>query len=254
MNNQFLALATGLGPTGVILAGFGPAGLAVAAAIGLVSSAFESLVAGADDLARRATALQSFATATGISTDQVQALDSAAAGFGITSDTVARDLETFASSVGQAQQGTGTLFTSLMKVNPQLALQVSGAHDVAQAFNLVATAYKSAADAGNAAGAASISRAAFGRNGAAAGPALLGGTAQAGGLGQLGADAAASGDTISATLIPQLVALNSQLDLVRTKSTNAFESLFAQEVLTAELQFYQGLDKIVGYLTVNFRA
>jgi hypothetical protein len=249
MNNQFLALATGLGPSGVILAGFGPAGLAAAAAIGLASSAFEALVGGADDLARKATALQSFATATGLTTDEIQGLNAAGAALGVTSDTVARDLENFASSVGQAQQGTGTLFDSLLKVNPQLALQVSGAKSVAQAWDTVAQAYQAAANSGNAAGAAAIGRAALGRSGAQVAPALLGGSVQSGGISQLGTQAAAAGDAIDSGLIARLTTLNAQLAQTRENATNAWESLFAEPVLTAELQFAEAMGKVVGVLT-----
>jgi len=249
MNRQVLALATGLGPTGVILAGFGPWGLAAAAAVSAAASAFEALSAGADDLARKATALQSFAQTTGLSTDSIQALNEQGEKFGLTSESVSRSVETFASAVGQAQQGSGQLFDSLLKTNPALALQVSGAHDVATAFNLVATAYQSAANAGNPAGAAAIARAAFGRGGSAAGPALLGAASAAGGIDQLGTDAKTSGDAIDASLIPRLVALQSQLTLTKERATDMTESLFAEDVLTAELQFYQGMDKVVQVLT-----
>ena len=244
MQRQVLALATGMGPMGVILSSLGPEGLAAAAAIGAAAAGFQLLSAGADDLAHKAVALQTFATATGISTDEIQALDQAGAAFGVTSDTVAKGMQNFAASVGQAQQGSGELFSSLLRINPQLAIEVSAAKSVGQAWDIVAQAYQAAANAGNAAGAASIGRAALGRGGAASAPALLGGTAQVGGLYQFGADAAAAGGTISNSLIPQLAALNAQLDEAKTKSTNTFESLFSQQVLTAELEFYQGLEKI----------
>jgi hypothetical protein len=249
LQNQFLALASGLGVPGVLLAGYGPAGIAAAAGISLVTSAFEALVGGADDLARKATALQSFATATGLTTDEIQGLNAAGAALGVTSDTVARDLENFASSVGQAQQGTGTLFDSLLKVNPQLALQVSGAKSVAQAWDTVAQAYQAAANSGNAAGAAAIGRAALGRSGAQAAPALLGGSVQSGGISQLGTQAAAAGDAIDSGLIARLTTLNAQLAQTKENATNAWESLFAEPVLTAELQFAEAMGKVVGVLT-----
>jgi hypothetical protein len=248
LNRQTLALASGMGPLGLVMASTGEAGLVIAASVGAAVSAFEALSAGADQLAQKAVALQTFATATGLSTDEIQALDIAGAAFGVTSETISRDVENLTAGLGQAAQGSGTLFTALLKTNPQLALQLSGVKSVAAGLEVLATAYEAAAQSGNAAGAAAIARSALGKNGASAAPAIFGSISSAGGVAQLGDQAATAGEGINSALIPVLANLNAQLTVTKTNATDAFESLFAADVLSAELQFYQGIDKIVGVL------
>lgn len=244
MNRMMLATSANLGPVGTMLAAMGPEGLAVAFSVGAAAAAFESLVAGASDLAQRATALQSFAQATGLSTDEIQGLTESGSQFGITSQTVTEYVERLSSSLGQAQQGTGALFDALLKINPALALQISGVKSAQQGLDLLAQAYKSAADAGNITLASQIARAAGGgRNGDSVGP-LLDAVANAGGVLNIGQEAQSSGNAISSTLIPQLVALNSELNEAKLASTNIFESMFSEQVLSAELEFFQGLEKI----------
>jgi hypothetical protein len=140
------------------------------------------------------------------------------------------------------------LFTELAKINPTLALQVSSATSAATGINLIATAYENAAKAGNLATASAIARAAMGRSSGAAGPALLGSIANAGGLQALGVSAQQAGDIIDPGLIARLTALQTQLDLTKTHASDAFSSLFSEDILGAELQTYSGLAKIVSVL------
>jgi hypothetical protein len=243
---QLVAMSANAGPAGVILASMGTAGLVAAISIGVATSAISALVAGADQLAARATQLNAFSVATGLSSNEIIALEENSSKFGVTADQTARDLETFTSAVGEAAQGSGTLFTGLMRVSPALALQVSGAKNAGQALDLVAAAYEKVANAGNAAGAAAIARAAFGRNGVQSGAGILGATAQAGGILNLGNTAQTALDP---ALVQQLTLLNSELTDTRQRATDAWQALFAPEILTSELQLYQGFDRLVGVLT-----
>jgi hypothetical protein len=243
---QLVAMSANAGPAGVILASMGTAGLVAAISIGVATSAISALVAGADQLAARATQLNAFSVATGLSSNEIIALEEDSSKFGVTADQTARDLETFTSAVGEAAQGSGTLFTGLMRVSPALALQVSGAKNAGQALDLVAAAYEKVANAGNAAGAAAIARAAFGRNGVQSGAGILGATAQAGGILNLGNTAQTALDP---ALVQQLTLLNSELTDTRQRATDAWQALFAPEILTSELQLYQGFDRLVGVLT-----
>jgi hypothetical protein len=250
---QMIAFSAGLGPLGMFLAGLGPAGLAAAAGLGIVVSTITSLIDGANNLAEQSRTLEAFSDATGLTIGEIQGLTQAGAQFGIESDTMTRYVQIFTAALGQAQQGTGTLFTALMKINPQLALQVSGAKDVAQGWDIVAQAYEAAASAGNQAGAAAIARAAFGRNGAVSGP-LLGASAANGGIIGLAGAAEAAGGTINDTLAKSLQNLQAQIQVTNSRTDVLNESIYGPTVLQGMLAAAQARERVAQALNDMAKA
>jgi hypothetical protein len=238
---QMIAFSAGLGPLGMFLAGLGPWGLAAAAALGAVVYVIQSLAAGADDLAQQAIKLHEFSEATGLTTDQIQGLTQAGVQFGITSDAVTRGVQLMTANLGQAEQGTGALFTALLKVNPELALQVSAAKSAAEGWNIVAQAYKNYTDVGNIQGAAAIARGAFGRNGASLGP-LLGVSADSGGIQVLSNQAKEAGGTLDDTLLPALQKLQAEIDVTNARAKVMMESIYGEDVLRSQLAFAQNAE------------
>ena len=83
VQGQLIALSAGAGPAGVFLSALGPWGIAAAVGIGAGQQALTAMVGAAHDLAGKAEELRRFSEATGLTTDQVQALRLEASRFGL---------------------------------------------------------------------------------------------------------------------------------------------------------------------------
>lgn len=240
VKTQMVALSAGLGPVGVALASLGPIGLAAGAAFGVASAGFALLKDQANEAGQWAQTLQQSADIIGLNTTQIQALNEAAAQVGVSANDNVSAFEKFSVALGQLKDGSGTLYTELLKVNPQLVNQLSVTKDSATAWNLLAQAYSSA----NAQQQALITRAAFGRGGAAQGQVLLS-TAAAGGIG--GLVSANQEDAISQSQIKQWADLTTQINSATEAAQHNFQSIFTTDILASEKAFADNLLNISRY-------
>jgi hypothetical protein len=169
--------ASGLGTIGSILVRLGPAGIAAGAALAVVSAGLIGAGNAALKMAETAGRIRDLAETTGFTTDQLQGLSRIAAQVGIDSGQLSTGLERFAASMDDISQRTGKAFEALMGINPAIAVQVSNARSMAEAWDLVAKALAQA----DVQQRAVASRAIFGRGGTGLSRAL-GFTFEAGGL------------------------------------------------------------------------
>lgn len=240
VKSQMVALSAGLGPVGTALAGLGPVGLAVGAAFGVVTAAFDLLKNQADEAGQWAQGIQQASNIIGLNTTQIQGLNEAAAQVGVTANDNISAFEKFSVALGQLKDGSGTLYTELLKVNPQLVNQLSVTKDSATAWNLLAQAYSSA----NAQQQSLITRAAFGRGGAGEGQ-VLQATSNAGGIsGLVGAN---QEDAISQAQIKQWADLTTQINSATEAAQHNFQSIFTTSILEGEKAFADNLLNISRY-------
>jgi hypothetical protein len=234
VQSQMVALSAGLGPVGTGLAALGPVGLVVGAALALVSAGFSELKDQANAAGEWAATLQNAANVTGLNTTQLQALNEVSASVGVSANDNISAFERFSVSLGQLKDGTGTLYTQLLKVNPALVSQLLVTRNAADAWNLLATAYANA----NQQQQPLISRAAFGRNGAAEG-AVLQVTANAGGINNLSTE-----NTVSTDQIAKWAQLTTQINAATEAASHNFQKIFTADVLKSELDFANGMLKL----------
>jgi len=164
-----LGYAAGIGPIGALLGSFGPWGIAAAAGIGLVSAAFEAASESAKKFGEQSLQIRSFADATGITTTEVRGLAEAGAKAGLGADTMKTAFERLTANLAETRTKTGVLFDSIQAINPALANEIANTRSGAEAWDLLAKAISSTADATLK---AQIAKAAFGRGGVELIPAL----------------------------------------------------------------------------------
>jgi lambda family phage tail tape measure protein len=226
---QMVAMSAGLGPVGVALAGFGPLGLIAAAGFGAASSAMGYLREQADQFGEKASKLHDFAETAGLSAVQLQVLQHAGAGVGLTVDTLQASFEKFSVSLGELKTGTGAFFDGLQRVDPELTRQIAVTKDVAKAWDLLSEAYARAGQQQQ----AQIARAAFGRGGAGTGR-LLSATEEAGGIAGLQSKTTSTFD--DATL-QRIGGLKTLLDQTRDESKDVLASIYSEQVLQGQVKF-----------------
>ncbi len=229
-----------LGPLGTVLALIGPVGIAVGAAITVAVLALDKLRESANEAGQWAQSLQQSANVIGLNTTQLQGLNEAAAQVGVSAQDNVSAFEKFSVSLGQLKDGSGSLYTELLKVNPQLVNQMSVTKDSATAWNLLAQAYSAA----NAQQQALITRAAFGRGGAAQGQ-VLQATANAGGIS--GLTSANQEDAISQDQIKRWADLTTQINSATEAASHNFQSIFTTQILTSEKNFADNMLSISQY-------
>src|SRR5262245_24047059 len=83
---RMMGLATSIGPAGTAMVQLGPAGLAAAAAIGLLGSAFNAATERGRQFGEWARRMRETAETVGVSTDALQALAQAGERVGVSSD------------------------------------------------------------------------------------------------------------------------------------------------------------------------
>lgn len=213
VRGQLVALAAGAGPVGVFLAGLGPWGLAAAAGIGLVRTAFETMIGMATQLAEKSSKLNEFATTTGFTTDQVQALTQAAARHDVQMDQAAGAIQRFTVAWEEMRKGGGTMLEEINKINPALARQMQQAKDTAIAWDI----FSKAATAAELSQRNLLLRAAGGRGGITALGGIAGDTAAAGGTNNLTRGVVEAGNAIDHELIEKLKNLRADIDATGTR-------------------------------------
>lgn len=98
----------------------------------------------------------------GLSTEAFQALSIGALKADVDQEKLNKSLEIFAKNVGLAKEGTGALYSGLLKLNPELLKAVLQAGDQESRLKLVADAMKQTTDATQR---AALAQAAFGKGG-----------------------------------------------------------------------------------------
>lgn len=231
ISDQMIALSAGAGPVGVFLAGFGPLGLAAAAGIGLVTGAIDYLVTESNRFGDVASKLHDFAETAGATATQMQVLQHAGAGVGLAADTVQSSFEKFGVQLSELQKGTGTFYSELQKVSPELTRQMASTRDAAAAWDILSRAYAEA----DVRQQALIAHAAFGRGGAGSGR-LLTATAEAGGIGGLQAKTNPN-DIFDDATLQRVGALKTLLDETKSSSANILASIYSEQVLQDQVKF-----------------
>lgn len=230
LNGRLQAQAGSFGVVGSALSALGTGGLAAAAGIGALGTAFYAASAGAHELAVKARELKDFSEATGLTTNQVQALRSEATKFGVDSDTLQAGLQKFTVGFQDLRLGSGDLLTQIRRINPALAEQMAQATDTATAFGLYGQAVAQTTNI-------------FERNALARAGLGKGGPTVAEFLGRVGDVKAltdaydAAGKGLQKNMIDKLAELDLQISKTTSKARENFASIFAQPVLEAELAF-----------------
>jgi hypothetical protein len=237
IQRELIAFAGNLGFAGTLLASLGPGGLAVAAALGVVTQALSYLSDEANRMGVLAQHLKEVADTTGLTTTQLQALQVAGQAVGLSSDQVTTSVERFTVQLASLRQGTGPLYLDLMKINPALVTQMASTKDAAHAWDLLSQAFKQAGANAN-----QLSTSAFGRGGIGTGR-LLDATTSQGGI-----DAMSKSMTTLNSLTKEQVdywtALKTQIDQTNQRAENIRASYFTTDVLERLLQAAQLSERI----------
>jgi hypothetical protein len=220
------------GAVGGILGSFGPWGIAAAAAVGLVSAAFDYLNEHASKFGEASIGIKNFGQVSGITATQVRGLQEAAEKAGESGDSIATSFERFTVNLESARDGTGSLFDSIQKINPALAVQIASTKSSADAWDILAKATNSTTDATTR---AALARAAFGKGGVADVPVLIA-TDNAGGLAAYSEEVQkATGITDQLTLHTAQLAV--QIEATKKQTENIYASLYSDEVLSRQAKF-----------------
>src|SRR5262245_37776318 len=158
------SLTSGLGAVGGLLAGLGPIGLAVGAALGAVAVAFTAAAHAALGFADKAGKLVDLSETIGLTTRQLQGLQIAGENVGISIDKIEALMSRFAATLGQVRDGEGDAAKKLNELDPALLRSVQSAQTIAEAYDVLAKALTKL----DPAKAAEINKAFFGREGVAA--------------------------------------------------------------------------------------
>lgn len=232
-NDNAQMFAARAGAVGSALAGLGPAGLAAAAGIVVATLGMHKLVQEVNALADRGGKMVDFAETTGLTTTQLQALQKAAAGVGIDSEKVGTGFERFTVQLEQLRRGSGDLFEALNRIDPALTDQLAATRDAGQAWDLFARGVaKADRELANVA-----SKAAFGRTGIPF-TRLAGANNEAGGLAGL-EQGLGRVNVLTAEQLRRWDELKDQIDITAKTARDNIVSIFADDVLQAQLKFYQ---------------
>lgn len=236
-NEQMQMMAGRSGGGGSIIAGFGPAGLIAAAGIGAATFAISKLIPMVNELADKGGKMVDFAETTGLTTRQIQALNKAGAEVGLTSEKIGQGFERFTVSLEELRSGSGQLFDIMGKINPALRDQLAAAKTTAAAWDILAKAIEKADLTQRNA----LARAAFGRTGIGM-TRLAGASTEAGGLS--GLEGNVSKFAPSQEDLRRWDELKDRIDYLKSTSSDVFTSLFADDLLNAQMRFFEGLLRI----------
>ena len=241
LRDRIVGVALSIGPAGSALVALGPGGVAAAAGVGLLVSILQKLSNVANNLADEAIHVREFANAAGLATDQVQALTEAGAAKGLSPEQVQTFVERFSTQVEQLRRGIGELLDQINRVDPALAGQIASARSVAEAWDIVAKAYRDADLAGETFRRNAIARAIGGNRGGLTTGTLLGVSAESGGLDALTASIRNAGGMIDKELIDKLARLRTEIDQTGKDANKIFASIFAEGMLENEKRFAETL-------------
>lgn len=231
IESRAVGASASMGMVGAVFQVVGPAGIAVGAAIGLAAAAFSIMSEKADELATKAQGLSTFAAVTGLTTDEIQALNETAAKFGVTTDTTQRFVDNFTAKLTELRAASGPLYDAILKVDAGIAQQMLTAKSTTEELDLFAKAYKEAAAAGNG---NALLNAAGGRGSVTLAP-VVGSIADAGGLNAMNA-AMDQGARLAANLVTQLKDLKAQNDQLKDDIQNNIGSLFSAAILQNQVE------------------
>lgn len=232
LKGKVLSFVPAAGLAGAAMGPLGAIGLAVAVGIGAVIVAFERASERATEFAKRMHELKESAETTGLSITQLKALIEVGARTGSDSAATAGFIERLTVSFDQLRRGTGPLLDELLKINPALALQLSGAKDTAAAIDLLARAYKSAKDQAER---NALGRAVGGRGGIQGGQ-LLEAVASGGGVATITAAAKAAGKSIDEEYVQRIANLRVEIEETKKRVRDLQDSWFSEPVLERSLQ------------------
>jgi hypothetical protein len=221
-----LGYAAGIGPIGAVLGSFGPWGVAAAAGIGLVSAALQAASENAKKFGEQSLQIRSFADATGITTTEVRGLAEAGEKAGLGADIMKIAFERLTVNLAETRTRTGTLFESIQAINPALANEIANTRSGAEAWDLLARAVSSTADATLK---AQIAKAAFGRGGVELIPALAQ-TNGAGGIKEYSDElqrATGISDELTRSTAKQLA----EIESLKRTATDIYSSIYSDDVL-----------------------
>lgn len=161
-NDNLAGFSGQLGATGSILSALGPAGLAAAAAIGILAFAFKGAAESALKLADEAGKLGDTADTIGTTVENLRALQLIGGEVGVESEKLTTGLEKFSGILGQVRDGAKGATDSFNNLSPGLADNVRNAKTFDEALQLVFTGLKNA----DTAAASLAARELFGKGGA----------------------------------------------------------------------------------------
>lgn len=242
VKGRMTGLAGSLGPVGSGLIALGPLGIAAGAAIGAAVLAFGKLNEMANELATKSSRLSNFAELTGLSTDQVQALDNVTVKYGKSAEDTNNVIERAAQAWDQLRRGQGEAFDQIRKIDPALLNQLAGAKDLAAALDILATAYDKAGDE---AAKIALAKAFGGKGGVSTLGALLGGINESGGIASLTKDAKDAGSVIDKDLIQRLSTLQAQIKDIKERTGDKFAALFSENTLQHNKEMAEDVERIV---------
>jgi membrane protein implicated in regulation of membrane protease activity len=229
VSGQLIAMSAGAGPVGVLLSAFGPLGLAAAVGIGALGAAFRYVAEESARLGDKAIQVRAFSEATGLTTAQIGALRHEGAQLGIDGDRITMAFERLARQLNEARNAHGTLFEQIREADPVAANQLIRTKKEAEAIDVLARAWRGAADEGKK---AALAAAMFGgRGGVALGP-VVGGVADAGGI-----DAAAKSTKVLIEATDQQnkrwATMRAETVELEKQAKNILGSIFTEEGLQA---------------------
>lgn len=155
LRTRMAAAAGSAGSLGQVLAGVGVKGLALAAALGVVTAGVRSLLSTAQQITLGAEAA-------GLTVERFQAIRAAVVDVGGDGNRAASGLAQFAQQARAASFAQGELYEQLRLINPEFARQLATARSQAEALEVVAKAWDAA---GSAQRRTALANAAFGQGG-----------------------------------------------------------------------------------------
>lgn len=243
VQNQMVALSAGAGPVGTFLAGFGPAGFAAAVGLGAATKAIDMIRSATEALQAKAQGLKNFADITGLSTNQIQALNEQAQKFGISQDQMSIFIDRFTLRITDLRNAQGPLYEQYLKLNPELAEQALNAKSTAEQISILARAYALAGSEGG-----KLLNTAGGRGSTQIGPVITS-IDQSGGVASL---TAAMQDSINLSnkAVERLNALKQASDQARSNALSNFQVWLAggDTIAKHDLKIQQDLEGITRWL------
>lgn len=236
VQGQLIALASGAGPVGTFLAAIPGWGLAAAIGIGAAEKAFGMASSAAHEFAQKARELRDMADNTGLSVNQLKALDEIGTKVGLSADRVGSVFERVTLGMEDFQKRTGGAYEKVFQLNNGLAVQLSGARTTAEFVRLLAQAYDGLTKAQQ----NSLSTALVGKRMGFDLTREISGINAAGGVSAL-----SPRNYIDPEKLERIVQLDIEIEESTKRMKNAFVSLFASDVLSAEKHFLDVLTDIM---------
>jgi lambda family phage tail tape measure protein len=230
LKGQVVGLAVPIGPLGTALMALGPVGIAAAAGIGLLVTAFTAAAARADALADRAKQLRIDAQTAGLTIEAFQALEVAGRRVGADADQTSRFIDRLTLSVEELRRGSGSLFDALARIDAGLVREVAAARTTTEAIDILARAYARLNDAGQR---NVLVSAIAGRGGVAFGG-MLQGIADAGGVNRLEESLTASGHIIRSEILGNFERTRREIAEIRRETETIWNRLTDPAVMEAQ--------------------